>query len=96
MSESESVQKHLKIHGRVQGVGFRYYTTRKAEDNGVKGWVKNMPDGTVEVFISGERQAVERMKKLLYSGPVSAHVTSVEELPIEGQSEAFYDFSVRR
>jgi acylphosphatase len=96
MAESEPVQKHLKIRGRVQGVGFRYFTTKKAGEYGVKGWVKNMPDGTVEVFMSGEKQSVERMKRLLHSGPVSAHVTSIDELPVEGQSEAFYDFSVRR
>ncbi len=96
MTVSDPVQKHLKIYGRVQGVGFRYFTTKKAEETGVRGWVKNMPDGTVEVFISGSKQSVERMKKLLHSGPIAAHVTSIDELAIEGQSEAFYDFSVRR
>jgi acylphosphatase len=96
MVPDNQVQKHLKIRGRVQGVGFRYFATKKADEHGVKGWVKNMPDGSVEVFLSGDEVSVSRMKKLLYSGPVAAHVTSVEEKPVEGQSEAFYDFSVRR
>jgi acylphosphatase len=95
MQSGENIQKHLKIHGRVQGVGFRYFTTKNAKETGVRGWVKNMPDGTVEVFLSGNKLQVKRMKKLLHSGPISAHVTNVEELPVEGQIEAFYDFSVR-
>jgi len=53
------VAKHLKISGRVQGVGFRYSMSEEAERLGVTGWVRNRRDGTVEAVIDGTPDAVE-------------------------------------
>lgn len=79
------------VHGRVQGVGFRYYTRKAALSYGVSGYVANMPDGTVRVVCEGSLAAVTRMQRWLHKGPPSAHVTAVDvrELPYRGRYAAF-------
>lgn len=72
--------RHLRVHGRVQGVFFRASTEREAERRGVAGWVRNCPDGTLEVWLEGERDDVEAVEGWIRGGgPPAAHVTSVEE-----------------
>ncbi|OGA47952.1 MAG: acylphosphatase, partial [Betaproteobacteria bacterium RIFCSPLOWO2_12_FULL_63_13] len=56
-----NVTRHLRIEGRVQGVGFRFYLQRRARELGVTGWVRNRPDGTVEAVVQGTPEAVETM-----------------------------------
>jgi acylphosphatase len=75
---------HLLIHGRVQGVGFRYFALREARALGLRGVVRNRADGTVEVEAEGERARVERLVEVLRSGPRGARVTSVDERWSEG------------
>ena len=94
--DDQSELKYLKIKGRVQGVGFRYFTRQNAYDLNIKGWVKNMPDGTVETVISGRRETIREMIKRLMKGPHSARVTDIEELSSNNIEETFHDFSVRR
>ncbi|MGH7541808.1 MAG: acylphosphatase [Gemmatimonadota bacterium] len=68
------------VHGRVQGVGFRWWTTRQARELGLAGTVRNRPDGAVEVFVSGPAAAVQRFRERLEEGPRTAVVRSVEPL----------------
>ncbi|MGX5218640.1 acylphosphatase [Pseudomonas sp. S9] len=68
---------HGYISGRVQGVGFRLATAAQAEQLGIDGWVRNLPDGRVEVMCEGEGQAVEAMRKWLEQGPKKARVEAV-------------------
>ncbi|MCL4540679.1 MAG: acylphosphatase [Bacteroidetes bacterium] len=68
---------HLHISGMVQGVGYRFYAARKAAVYGLKGFVKNLVDGRVEVIAEGDRGLVEEFIKDLKRGPISAHVTDV-------------------
>ncbi len=68
----------VRVHGRVQGVGFRFSTQAKAEQYGVAGWVRNEPDGTVSVKCEGPNEAVQRFLSYLKQGPPSAEVTSIE------------------
>ena len=68
---------HGYISGRVQGVGFRLATAAQAEQLGIDGWVRNLPDGRVEVRCEGEGQAVEAMRKWLEQGPKKARVEAV-------------------
>ncbi|MFP4643375.1 MAG: acylphosphatase [Spirochaetales bacterium] len=68
----------VRVHGRVQGVGFRYSTRAKAEQFGVAGWVRNEPDGTVSVKCEGPSEAVQRFLAYLKQGPPTAEVTSTE------------------
>jgi acylphosphatase len=80
---------HLKIHGRVQGVGFRYYMTREARRRGVAGWVRNRTDGTVEAIVQGSRGAVDGLIAWARHGPSSAQVTSVEVNEGSGEFDGF-------
>ena len=50
---SEKVRKHIIFYGRVQGVGFRYYSVYKSRKLGITGWVRNLYDGTVEMEVQG-------------------------------------------
>lgn len=74
------------VHGRVQGVGFRAFAQRSAREAGVRGWVRNLPDGSVETACEGEPAAVERYLDLLRKGPLIGRVSKVdeEELPPQG------------
>lgn len=66
------------VHGRVQGVGFRYSTQREALNLGIKGYVRNMDDGSVEVLACGESQQVEQLVAWLKAGgPRTARVEKV-------------------
>jgi acylphosphatase len=71
-------QLHAIVHGRVQGVSFRYYTLEAAQRQGVAGWVRNLPDGTVEVTAEGTRQQLDSLLAFLHQGPPGARVTQVD------------------
>jgi acylphosphatase len=71
------VARRFVISGRVQGVGFRYFARDAALREGVTGWVRNLPDGTVEARIEGEREAVTRVERALRVGPRGARVDDV-------------------
>jgi acylphosphatase len=83
------VTRRLRIHGRVQGVGFRHYMTREARRRGVAGWVRNRRDATVEAIVQGPLDAVEGLIAWARHGPPSAHVTDVEVSPDDGEFEGF-------
>ncbi len=74
----ENVRARAVISGRVQGVAFRFETQRAAERIGVRGWVRNRPDGTVEALFEGERARVEEMLAWCRRGPALARVTTVD------------------
>lgn len=85
---------NVLIEGRVQGVGFRYWTEREARSLGLDGWVRNRRDGAVEALFSGAPQAVADMVALCGEGPSYAHVREVTILR-EGGSVAG-GFKVKR
>lgn len=68
---------HMTVRGRVQGVGFRQNTARKARKLGVLGWVRNRQDGTVEAFAQGETDAIQQLIEWAHRGPPSARVDAV-------------------
>lgn len=78
MAASErTVAIQMTIRGRVQGVGFRYYTHREARRRNLGGWVKNKYDGTVEVYAEGPEEQITEFERWLRQGPPAAHVTDV-------------------
>lgn len=93
---NDSATKHLIISGRVQGVGFRYFTYRNATELNVKGWVQNLQDGTVETVLAGEQENVEKMVDKLKDGPPSADVRNIEQVDGSIDPDKFNDFSIRR
>ena len=68
------------VRGRVQGVGFRWWVRRVADELGLGGHVLNRLDGSVEVHAVGERNALDELGRTLATGPVTAHVTSVDQI----------------
>jgi len=66
------------IGGRVQGIGFRFFTQASAVHEGVYGWVRNVPDGRVEVEAEGEAEALERFEHRIRHGPPGARVERVD------------------
>jgi acylphosphatase len=69
---------HLIVTGTVQGVAFRYFTRRMAQDLGLAGWVRNLPDGRVEALFQGSRSLLEEAIAWCQEGPPAARVDSVE------------------
>ena len=67
------------IRGRVQGVGFRYFVARRALALALAGWVRNRPDGAVEVEAEGPRGALERLVEAAGEGPAGARVTELKQ-----------------
>lgn len=85
---------HAIVQGRVQGVNFRVYTVRTAQQMRLTGWVANRWDGTVETVAEGERQALDRFLAFLHQGSPSA---MVQRVTAEWQTSTgeFQDFGVR-
>ena len=75
---NELVSAHLLISGLVQGVGYRWFVMRKANEYDLKGYVRNLYTDDVEVEIEGERALIMDFVKELKSGPRSAHVTDIK------------------
>jgi acylphosphatase len=85
------VARRYVITGRVQGVGFRFFTEHAAAREGVHGWVQNRADGAVEALIEGDEEAVDRVEAALRRGPAGARVerVSVEPEPPSGRATGF-------
>jgi acylphosphatase len=83
-----------RVSGRVQGVGFRFFTWEAAEREGLTGLVRNLPDGRVEAVVEGEREALERFEAAIGRGPAGARVYDVER-EIEPATGAYVEFSIR-
>lgn len=70
---------YIKIKGRVQGIGFRYWAINKAREiGGISGWVHNAADGSVEILMRGEEKDIDEMILACHQGPSLARVDSVE------------------
>lgn len=88
---STKVAKVYSISGRVQGVGYRFFAERWANQLGICGYVKNLWDGNVEVYGIGDPAPLEEFKRQLARGPRSALVASVEEsdAPVNNRYKRF-------
>ncbi len=80
-----------RVEGRVQGVGFRYYTRDCAQAHGLKGYVTNLPDGCVEFLIQGDRQSLEKALIEINKGPEYSKVVSVvcEQVELDAALSGF-------
>ncbi|PIR01111.1 MAG: acylphosphatase [Nitrospinae bacterium CG11_big_fil_rev_8_21_14_0_20_45_15] len=84
---------HLIVRGRVQGVWFRRSTQLEAEKLCINGWVRNLPDGAVEIHAEGDKDRLKVLLQWCWQGPPSAEVSSIEEKWME--PEGFDAFQVR-
>ena len=83
----KGVQKsvRVRIRGRVQGVWYRAWTSQEATKRGVRGWVRNRRDGSVEALLMGDAAAVDDLIEACRQGPELARVESIEVLPDPGE-----------
>lgn len=93
--ETDKERVHIMIHGRVQGVFFRASAEAEARRLGLGGWVRNCPDGSVEILAEGSREALEELLAWCAHGPPRAGVEHVDSNWQDYRGE-FDDFSVRR
>lgn len=75
-----TVRRGYRIHGRVQGVGFRWWTARNARELGLRGTVRNRPDGDVELHVEGAAPRVAALEDRLPRGPRAARVDGIEAI----------------
>ena len=94
--EEQRIRNTVKwlIDGRVQGVGFRYYTRKKARELGINGTVRNLPDGRVEVVAQSDPGSLTSFYATLLKGPRWSAVTHIDEVKIESRDLVFQDFNV--
>ncbi len=94
MDKNDNAQLHVTVHGRVQGVSFRYFVTNCAGRLELNGWVRNRFGGTVEVLAEGKRENLENLLQDMHQGPRSSNVIKVEHEWKTGTGE-FKRFRVR-
>jgi len=84
--------RRFAVSGRVQGVGYRFFARDAAAREGIHGWVRNQPDGSVEVHAEGEADAILRFERALRQGPRGARVDDVlvEPAPPSGAWDRFF------
>jgi acylphosphatase len=71
------IRAHIIVEGRVQGVGYRANTSRYANQHDLKGWVRNLRDGKVEILVEGDPEMIDKLIQWCHRGPTSAHVSRV-------------------
>jgi acylphosphatase len=86
---------HIIVHGIVQGVFFRYHTQQEAQGLGLTGWVRNLPDGNVEILCEGDGEAVEKLVRWSRTGPSGAFVEGTD-VSFEEYTGGFPTFAIRR
>ena len=87
---------HVRVAGRVQGVGFRWFVREEARRLGLSGWVMNLPTGEVEIAAAGEASLVARLRSAIAVGPSGAEVQRVEEVHADGAPALPYPFNIHR
>ena len=89
------IARRFLISGLVQGVGYRYFAQRSAAKHQVKGFIRNLPDGSVEAFVQGVEGSVNGFRDDLVAGPKYSRVDHIEELVVEPDS-AYATFRIER
>jgi acylphosphatase len=87
---------HVRITGRVQGVGFRWFVREEARRLGLSGWVTNLPGGEVEVRAGGEGSSLDRLRRALEVGPTGAEVYKVSDITDDMSDSLPYPFTIHR
>lgn len=78
LTGDREIRRAATVHGRVQGVSFRWYTREQADRLGLVGWIRNQADGTVRLEVQGPADAVEALLEWVGHGPPAAHVSGVD------------------
>ncbi len=86
--------KHIIVSGKVQGVFFRKHTKQSAIENSIKGWVKNLPNESVEIMAQGNKEDLEKFIDYCSKGPLNANVQHVKIS--ETEAEPFMNFEIKK
>jgi acylphosphatase len=86
-------ERLFRVQGKVQGVGFRWWTRSLARRLAVTGTVRNLPDGSVEVRAHGTAEALAKLRQELETGPAGAEVSRIEEEPTSGVPTESFDIA---
>ena len=89
----DNLTVNMKITGKVQGVGFRYYVLRQAQELGIRGWVSNKPNGDVEALAQGEKTDLEQFIFKVKEGPSFSRVEDVS-LNWLNEAEQYFGFEI--
>lgn len=97
MTESKSSVAAVRwiVSGMVQGIGFRFSVAHRAAQLGVKGWVRNRSDGSVEVEAQGEAESLDRLDEYLRSGPPMARVDNVDRSDVPHEVDLYKSFTIK-
>lgn len=87
-------QAHVFIEGRVQGVGFRHFARVNAQEVGVFGWIKNLPDGRVEAVVAGPMDHIREMISRFEQGPGASRVDNID-VEVEDIDKDYNEFEIR-
>jgi len=92
MGDNDTKRYRVTVSGRVQGVGFRFFTRDAARRLGLSGWVMNLADGGVELEVEGKQSGIDKLIEELRQGPPLSRVTDVDvqELAATGSNEEFF------
>ena len=89
----DNLTVNMKITGKVQGVGFRYYVLRQAQELGIRGWVSNKPNGDVEALAQGEKEGLDHFITKVEQGPAFSRVENVS-LNWVNEAEKYFDYEI--
>jgi acylphosphatase len=92
---TQDERRGFRVRGRVQGVGFRWWTQRTGSALGLGGHVRNLSDGSVEVHAAGPGDALDAFERALHEGPPGSRVSSVEAIPPDGRTPV-HEFQMER
>jgi acylphosphatase len=87
---------HVRVTGVVQGVGFRWFVRERARRLGLAGWVRNLPDGSVEVAADGDDQQLDLLRGELLRGPSGAAVEQLQEVGVPPEEPLNAPFGIIR
>ena len=90
-----NIARRYLVSGLVQGVGFRYWALKRAQERGIVGYVQNLTDGRVELVVEGPQEALDALRGDLSVGPRFSSVSRVEEFPLQ-PSGRYERFSIAR
>lgn len=89
------IAKNILVSGMVQGVGFRYATKQTADELGIKGWVKNNPDGTVQIYVSGEDSKIQQFITKVRNNPTKFAQVDDVNITESSNKEIYHDFLIK-
>src|SRR5438067_5338120 len=94
-ADEKPIRKHWFVSGQVQGVGFRAFTYESATDLELKGWVRNLTDGRVEIVAQGNEPTIAKLLERVKKGPQFGRVDSVKEAPADEKEALKEKFEIR-